>query len=538
MKIKYNTKSWIIILVTVLLLITVLSTSYAVFTVRNVGKKTYLLTVGTLDFKISNEDNSIRLFNAYPMSDSDGKQLTPYVFTLTNTGTLKEYYKVSLVLDEEKRNDCTDCEFLDSNKIRFSLSIDGTNNSVRTLSDNTVLDVGSLEKGEERNYKLNLWLGEDATIEEENKYYYGKIKVEASQEEYIEGMPASEKMNLVDKVDTTTNIKFSDISSLTNGRGVYSYQENGKDIYYFRGNVLDNHVIFAGYCWKVVRTTSTGGIKMIYDGEVVDGTCSNTGKDSSIGSSSFNSKANDNAYVGYMYGLVGLTEDLDVRVCLRLNPDGVTIDEEIDASDSECILSGGKMVESAYEATHANILDSSIKTMIDTWFSSSNLNTKENLQKIEDSVYCNDRSIVSSSLGYGTNSTDYMTKSRVNASEPSLECVNLNDRFTVSSANGNGKLTYPVGLLTTDEVILAGGGDFDCLNDDYYLYTEYYFWTMSPSSYSKTSGLKMFQVDDDGDLDPSYANYSWTVRPVITLSSDVEFLFNGDGTWNNPYIVK
>ena len=34
--------------------------------------------------------------NAYPMSDAEGQALRPYTFTLTNTGTLKEYYKVSL----------------------------------------------------------------------------------------------------------------------------------------------------------------------------------------------------------------------------------------------------------------------------------------------------------------------------------------------------------------------------------------------------------------------------------------------------------
>ena len=37
-------------------------------------------------------------------------------------------------------------------------------------------------------------------------------------------------------------------------------------VYYFNGAVEDNNVLFAGFCWKMVRTTDTGGIKMIYNG--------------------------------------------------------------------------------------------------------------------------------------------------------------------------------------------------------------------------------------------------------------------------------
>ena len=41
--------------------------------------------------------------------------------------------------------------------------------------------------------------------------------------------------------------------------------------------------------------------------------------------------------------------------------------------------------------------------------------------------------------------------------QPSLVCANKNDSFTVSNGSGNQKLTYPVALLTEDEMALAGG---------------------------------------------------------------------------------
>ena len=41
--------------------------------------------------------------------------------------------------------------------------------------------------------------------------------------------------------------------------------------------ILDkNNVIFANHCWQMIRTTDTGGVKMIYNGEVEDGKCLNT----------------------------------------------------------------------------------------------------------------------------------------------------------------------------------------------------------------------------------------------------------------------
>ena len=100
------------IVLAALMLISIFSVSYAVFNIQLKGEKKYSLTIGTLDFSIDNEENSIRLMNAYPMSDTEGQALRPYTFTLTNTGTLKEYYKISLITDTESQATCSGCTFL------------------------------------------------------------------------------------------------------------------------------------------------------------------------------------------------------------------------------------------------------------------------------------------------------------------------------------------------------------------------------------------------------------------------------------------
>ena len=65
-------------------------------------------------------------------------------------------------------------------------------------------------------------------------------------------------------------ISFRSISSDTNGKGVYVLSSTANDenpIYYYRGDVKNNNVLFANKCWKIVRTTETGGTKLVYNGE-------------------------------------------------------------------------------------------------------------------------------------------------------------------------------------------------------------------------------------------------------------------------------
>ncbi len=61
---------------------------------------------------------------------------------------------------------------------------------------------------------------------------------------------------------------------------------------------------------------------------------------------------------------------------------------------------------------------------------------------------------------------------------PTLQCYNKNDRFTKDDVTvGNGVLTYKVGLLTEDELVLAGSVQFATAINSY-LTRDYFFWTM------------------------------------------------------------
>ena len=277
------------------------------------------------------------------------------------------------------------------------------------------------------------------------------------------------------------------------------------DSYYYRGNVTNNYVKFADKYWRIVRINGDGTVRVIYDGTSAHAN-GESSEDRQIGTSAFNSSYNDNAYVGYMYGKIGA---------------------------------------STYAETHANTNDSTIKAYIDNWYKTNIVGTT-NEQYIADNVFCNDRSMIgySHGTGAGTSSRTYYRwyhgpwDSNGYNTKMMLTCPQKNDAFTVSdTANGNGALTYPVGLLSTDEIVLAGG--WDVKNFDYYLFSGQNWWTSSPVVFYGVSANVRY-VMSDGNPYSDYVGGKGDVlspdsgvRPVFNLKAEV--LKYGDGTASNPY---
>ena len=294
-------------------------------------------------------------------------------------------------------------------------------------------------------------------------------------------------------------------------KGIYVSEDDLGKSYYFRGAVENNYVFFAGFYWRIIRINGDGSVRMIYAGTSPheNGYDDSSTYDASIGESVYNQNSSDNAYVGYMYGTAG---------------------------------------SSTYEATHSNTNDSTIKTLVDTWYQN---NLSRYSYAIADAVYCNDRSITPvdsfagmafTGNGIGTEDTAYSNLKRnwINHT-PSLKCTNMNDRFTVNESNGNGVLTYPVGLITLDEAVMAGGLTYDFNNDshitnmDYYLYTGHFYWTMTPDVLAG-GNADVDLVDDAGDLNLSIVSYtSDSARPVVSLRSDA--ISGGRGTMTDPFVV-
>ena len=285
-------------------------------------------------------------------------------------------------------------------------------------------------------------------------------------------------------------IDFSQINSDTNGKGLYytsTNTEDNKRTYYFRGAVENNYVSFAGFTWRIVRINEDGSVRLI--------------KQDSIGDSAFNENYDDAAYVGYMYGTADST---------------------------------------TYEATHGNTNSSTIKTSLDTWYQN-NLTSYSSLIDGE-AGFCGDRSL-SSGTGIGQTITDYGAYNRlIRNKTPQFKCPQSNDLYTAStSTKGNKALTYSIGLITADEVAYAGGV-YAKSNKSYYLVNGDYFWTMSPvhSGPRSNSGslADVWLVIPGGRHGFDAVLRVVGVRPAINLKSTAEIIDGGNGTLNNPYVIK
>ena len=356
-----------------------------------------------------------------------------------------------------------------------------------------------------------------------------------------------------------TSINFSQVSSDTNGKGLYytnKNTENGATTYYFRGAVENNYVSFAGFIWRIIRINEDESIRLI--------------KQDSIGTSAFN-VSGDNAYIGYMYGIPeaemskygdidgdGIIGIKDRTLIKRMIASGtgvstsdrssffadINLDNQITAVDEELLvqLINGRSITEIfaniqptlrYNRTHYNLTDSTIKTVIDGWYSTNLIGYSSYLA---DSGFCGDRS-VANGTGIGTTDTNYGAYDRLFTKiSPQFKCPQTNDLYTTkTSTKGNKALDYPIGLITADEVAYAGSiyARLDeSGNINYYLSYSNIFLTMTPSRKESIS-----LVPTNGGLYGGSVINEGSVRPVINLKATTT-VKSGTGTATDPYVIN
>ena len=274
--------------------------------------------------------------------------------------------------------------------------------------------------------------------------------------------------------------------------GLFAAEDDYGMSFYWRGNAKTNYIKFGDWYWRIVRINGDGSLRLVYSGTYPNSV-------EYISSGIYNNYSNNNAYVGYMYG---------------------------------------SLTGSNYNSIHANTTSSAIKNILDEWYEN-NIRGKSFEKDISDTLFCNDRSTYT---GTGINGSDttYAPLGRIdNNKNPMLTCPQKNDRFTVSDTSiGNGALTYPIALLTSDELAMSGlvYGKY-C--DNCFLQRESGYWLMSPgrnifvlganqaSMIGAARGLTVLTTNNNGG----------DIVPVINISNDAIQDMTGSGTSSDPFIV-
>ena len=342
----------------------------------------------------------------------------------------------------------------------------------------------------------------------------GATTVDAAQA-YIEGRTTS----------TTPNFA----STATTNEGMYAADDDytattGMKSYYFRGAVNNNWIKFGkengkDIYWRIIRINGDGSIRMIYSGTTAPTSSTATvmtGTETQITVDNanyfkFNSNYTKAEYVGYQY-IEGQQHGYG----------------ECNGTSASCIVNGN------------TVYNSTIKQALDSWYKTTTLETDSVTKTLvsQDQIFCNDRSASSTQTTawrstratyyYGAYGRLYSNK------KPILTCPTASDKFTVNTSNGNGALIYPVGLITADELAIAGG-KFETSNSTYYLYTKQLYWSGSPAYFYSGGNSLGFFVTSSGNLDyNAYVDNGLGARPVVSLSSKAKL--SGNGTYNDVYI--
>ena len=306
---------------------------------------------------------------------------------------------------------------------------------------------------------------------------------------------------LADNPTISERTDLSNTFTTTNTGTLYKATESiagstPKEVYYFAGDAKNNWVKFAGFYWRIIRTNHDGSVRLLYSGTSPDTT------EGYIGTSAFNTEFNSPKYVGYMYG-----ED-----------------------------------DSSLDGIRTNTKDSTIKTFIDNWYSN-NLN-KYTKYISKDAVYCNDRN----TADYNTSGTFYFSlyENLVQGTQ-TYNCINIKDAF--SGNNLNAKLTYPISLMTANEIMLAGSYLYQNLSNSM---TWYYnnsegasitktkdWWLLSPGFFKESKYARVWIIGGSyypGRLFDDNVFLSKAIRPVISIKGDVLYS-SGNGSPENPYEI-
>ncbi len=205
-------------------------------------------------------------------------------------------------------------------------------------------------------------------------------------------------------------------------------------------------------------------------------------------------------------------------------------------------LTDGDGIEQAIEKMRAQTNDSLAKETVETWYAN---NLTSYNEKIEDTIYCSDSSIYQlggmSSTGSLSSQLYTNADNRVsNTYVPITTCPNRRDAYTWKNSQGNGKSSYPIGLITSDELMMAGIAESSILNDTFteknFLRTGMEYWSMTPAAYVGTMSL-VFYGTNTGFLSSNSASQEAGIRPVIAIKPG-QAITKGNGIVTNPYVIE
>ena len=529
------------ILITIVLLIgivAIIGVSYALWVLNLTQTGQNDIASSCFNITFTDKDN-ISLQKAYPILDEEGKKLTPYAFTVTNTCDSYASFNVNLevlntttltnndavkVMISSKTND-TETEITTSLLSSYKTTTKTLDNAQTAFN----LTTGYLKAKESKTYTLRLWLDENVGMNTEgvqNAKFSSKVVVTTS---YAKEIPksASETITTLVSGANTSSTDVYTVPNKTSDSCTYTLAYDGttdNNLRYVGANPC-NYVKIDNEYWRII-----GVMNNIDDGTGKKETRVKLIRKESIGTYSWDS-SESSVNSGY-----GVNEWSQADLMKLLNP----------GYESESV--GGSLY---YNNSSKNCYSSNNNGTKACDFTSSGIKT--NLKNLVGNALWNTGSNDGVTYTYKniiTNKFYELERSRNNGKicESDSYC---NDTVTRTTTwNGKIGLIYP-----SDYGYATSGGSTstrtsclnkelynwdsssysDCKNNDWLLDSIDWQWTISPLAFSPGS-YGVFGIYAAGSVDGRDARYAGLVRPSVYLIPSTSIL-GGEGTETNPYIL-
>ncbi|MDD7149802.1 MAG: hypothetical protein PUH53_03850, partial [Mycoplasma sp.] len=233
--------------------------------------------------------------------------------------------------------------------------------------------------------------------------------------------------------------------------------------------------------WRIIRVDKDNKIKMIYAGSKApseNAKVAITGANTNMGFTAYNNDYDQAEYVGFQY------------------------------------------TTGSQRGTTTN---STIKTYLDNWYTKY-FNENIETSRFSQTTFCNDRNTSGTWASTGSR-VEYAPYTRLSADTPTptFEC------------NAADVVTNNFGLITADEIVLAGG-KVGTDNSAFYLNNNMIYWAGSPYVFLDGDSSVFGLIPVNGLRNGFVDNRWYGARGVVSLSSESKLL--GSGTYNDVYTVN
>ncbi len=513
------------------------SITYAFWQTTKEQTETNIVNTTCLNISLLNQENDINIPKAYPISDTDGKELQPFTFTVQNN--CEEWVDYSINLEVLKETT------LASSYVKAMLNIKDTEGTPQTLDyygngtqiiedskeSKTLLEdkLGPKSKGANtKDYELRLWLSESVTIENDamNKTFQSKIVIDgkvgeepkASDEICSKAGKDSGACYLAKKADEDT----------TN----FAYDETVDNNLRYIGATPNNYIHFNCEAGKAASKSTCETWRIIGIMNNIEDENGNTGSHIKIIRDKFEKNYSwDSSASGVNSG------------------NGVN---EWSEADIEKVLND----EYLYRRTGSNLCYKSSSNSTETCPDWANIGIRESSRNMISRVKWNTGTM---SVKYDGN-TNLITASYMYEAERSNHtgkelCQASGGTYCNDGVSRTTTWTGKVGLMYPSDYGYAVGGTArttclgkimnsyssdNCKTNDWLYDANNYQWTMTPVPYSSHAGY-VFYVDSSGNVRSTPAYSALAVRPVVYLASNVKIKSNDDQTYGsvgNPFVLE